>query len=106
MSSSAIVILAPLATCLHAVYAQDELLGASFEGILEALKVGPARLPASALLEAALQLKVRRSTLALLEAEYMETRAATQQACVEAPGEGREQQDRSGIQQNSHSTRL
>ncbi|KAL8425543.1 hypothetical protein Efla_006778 [Eimeria flavescens] len=57
---------------------QEELMGGSLESILDALKAKPAKLSPSKLMETALQFKVRRSTLARLEAEYAEMRAAGQ----------------------------
>ncbi|OEH77165.1 TBC domain-containing protein [Cyclospora cayetanensis] len=75
--------------------ARDELLSNSFEGILEILKVGPSRVSPSLLLETALQLKVRSSTLAALEAEYLIARAAAPlEAIPPELSDCREHQDR------------
>ncbi|KEP60024.1 UNVERIFIED_CONTAM: TBC domain-containing protein [Hammondia hammondi] len=51
---------------------QEDLFTASFEAILEALKLTPSQLDANVLLETALNVKVHNSTLRELEEEYLE----------------------------------
>ncbi|KAL8271717.1 hypothetical protein Esti_004312 [Eimeria stiedai] len=66
---------------------QEELLSASFEGILETLKTSPAKVASSLLIETALKLKVRRSTLNQLEMEYLDLHKAPgqdEEICKEA----------------------